>query len=43
MNVINVNIKQYERVILLNINSQSLMELNMNVTNVSVKLHGRVT
>ena len=39
MNVINVNTKQHERVILLNINSQSMKELNMNVTSVNTNLH----
>ena len=39
MDVINANIKQYARVILININSQSMKELNMNVTSVNTNLH----
>ena len=37
MNVINVNTKQHLRVILLNINSQSMKEWDMNVTSVNIK------
>ena len=39
MNVINVNTKQYARVILLNINRQISKELNMNATSVNTNLH----
>ena len=41
MNVINVNRKQYERVIFLNINSQSMKELDMKLINVKTKQHVR--
>ena len=41
MNGINVNTKEHERMILLNINSQSLKELNMNVTSVNTNLRYR--
>ena len=36
MNVINVNKKQHEKVILLNINSQSMKEWDMSVTSVNI-------
>ena len=39
MDVINVNTKQHARVILININSQIMTELNMNVTSVNTNLH----
>ena len=39
MNVINVNTKQHARVIFLNINRQSMKELNMNATSVNTNLH----
>ena len=41
MNGINVNTKEHERMILLNINSQSLKELNMNVTSFNTNLRYR--
>ena len=39
MNVINENTKRHERVILLNINSQRMKELNINATSVNTNLH----
>ena len=39
MNVINVNTKQHARVILLNINRQSMKELSMNATTVNTNIH----
>ena len=42
MNVINVNTKQHASVIFLNINRQSIKELNMNDTSVNKNLHDRV-
>ena len=39
INVINVNTKQHARVILLNINRQSMEELSMNATSVNTNIH----
>ena len=39
INVINVNTKQHARVILLNINRQSMKELSMNATTVNTNIH----
>ena len=39
MNVINVNTKQHARVILLNMNRQSMKELNINATSMNTILH----
>ena len=42
MNVINVNTKQHARVKFLNINRQSMKQLNINATSVNTNLHERV-
>ena len=39
MNIINVKTKQHAKGMILNINRQSIKELNMNVTSVNTNLH----
>ena len=42
MNVINVNKKQHAIMIFLNINRQSMKELNMNAISANTNIHDRV-
>ena len=42
MNELDMNTKQHERVILLNINSQSMKERDMNVTSMNIKPQIRI-